>query len=100
MTHTIRLREPWQQESVPGGGMRWFRTFHRPTGLSERETVWLVIKGPFDAVELNGQSLTITEGRPADRDDITSKLADRNRLMVRTAGPAEERGFSVLLEIA
>ena len=57
-SHTIQLRDPWRHERATGGGVRWSRVFHRPTGLTERETVWLVVSDWGVVVELNGQVLS------------------------------------------
>src|SRR5690606_24867992 len=54
----IRLRDPWQCEPTPQGGLRWTRTFHRPTGLEEDDNLWLVLSGlPAEAeVQINGHA--------------------------------------------
>jgi hypothetical protein len=99
MSHTIRLRDPWQCEPIASGGTRWSRAFHRPTGLTERESVWLVISGETAAVWLGDQLLTASGDEQGIRVDITSRLANHNRLTVEVPRADEKRSFEVCLEI-
>jgi|SRR4051812_3068876 hypothetical protein len=78
MSHVIRLREPWERQSLDDGTIRFTRRFHRPTGLNANSRVWLVV-GDFhgDAeVSLNDRLLGPTD---------CSKAA----AMVGTAHPTE-----------
>lgn len=56
LAHSIRLRDPWQCEAIDGGGLRWSRRFHRPTGLEPDDQLLLVLSGlPAGAVvQVNG----------------------------------------------
>jgi len=99
MSHTIRLRDPWQHAPIQAGGMRWTRAFHRPTGLTERETVWLVVSGETSGVRLGGQLLTASGAGPGSHYDITARLADHNRLTVEVPQADVKRPFEVCLEI-
>ena len=56
LAHSIRLRDPWQCEAIDGGGVRWSRRFHRPTGLEADDQLLLVLSGlPAGAVlRVNG----------------------------------------------
>ncbi len=99
--HSIQLRDPWQSESTESG-IRWLRSFHRPTGLTERETVWLVVSLPSVVVSLNGKLLSASGDDTTVRFCVTSLLADRNRVAIIVAGEkatADERAFEVWLEI-
>jgi hypothetical protein len=98
--HTIRLRDPWQHQRAPAGGVRWSRSFRWPTELSERETVWLVISDRSAEVELNGQILSAGHRAQAGRYDISERLSARNRLVVEVPRASEIRDFDVVLEIA
>ena len=136
--HVIRLRGPWEYEfvSVAGGGVLprgtmqlpgdWppgtaglagdvylTRHFHRPTGLSESERIWLTIVNQKAAVgvTLNGQPLLTREtaksekaaaaSEPVLRLEITSLLQPRNTLNLELFKPTEDARFSgqVALEI-
>lgn len=89
--HRIRLRQPWSIESQ-AGGIVLRRAFHTPTGLSDRNQVWLVIQGlgPNLMVSVNDTELIGFSGDPEDgkekdlwRADITSLLKpDRNRVLI------------------
>ena len=99
--HTIHLRDPWQHEPTKDG-TRWLRSFHRPTGLTDGVTVWLVISGPSTAVSLNGQQLSASSDEAAARFDVTSMLTERNRMAIVVEGEtasAGGRAFDVWLEI-
>lgn len=89
--HRIQLRQPWSIESQ-AGGIVLRRTFHTPTGLSDRNQVWLVIQGlgpnlmvSVNDTELIGFSNGPEDGKEKDlwRADITSLLKpDRNRVLI------------------
>ena len=58
MPHTIRLRDPWEIERLAGGGLRYARRFHQPTGLDAGSRVTLVVALPSGvSVVLNGSPL-------------------------------------------
>ncbi len=88
-SHAIRLAEPWQRQ-LQEGGVRYQRSFHRPSGLT-RETVWLVLEDPpaGAGVILNGQPLAqvASEGGRLEI-EITGLLATRNCVEVEVAGDA------------
>ena len=88
--HTIRLRAPWERKRQEDEEV-WRRAFGRPTNLSERETVRLVLESESGEViaELNGRVLEPvgSSGEPT-RYDVTGMLGPRNLLTLRM--PAEE----------
>lgn len=88
--HRIRLRRPWHCEPV-GGGTRWRRPFHRPTGLGPDVRVWIVLQG-FSAagtVTLNGQTLgRLDPEQPECRLDATESLRPQNELTIELEAPA------------
>ena len=79
--HVIRLRGPWQQESRPGGIVRYSRRFHKPTGLEGGERVWLVIDSAASGTLLNNQPLAAEHGRC----DVTELLAGSNFLVIEAS---------------
>ena len=88
MTHTIRLRDPWDASPQADGTVRFTRHFNRPTGLETGDRVWLVIEGaaPF-SVSLNGHPVGQASRLPppaADpaRYEITALLQPRNKLEI------------------
>ncbi|NOY30134.1 MAG: hypothetical protein GXP28_08130 [Planctomycetes bacterium] len=99
--HTIRLRHPWQHEPCERG-TRWLRSFNWPAGLVAREIARLVIDPLPDSavVRLNGQTL-VAEAEGLF--DITSLLAEHNRLALELSGSASAGDtvcpFDVRLEI-
>ncbi len=97
--HIIRLRDPWQSELASESGMLWSRAFHRPTGLTERETVLLVVSNMSAIVELNGQLLRAAVGSPAGQYVITGQLLALNQLTIQVPQPSDIRPFDVTLEI-
>ena len=97
--HTIRLRNPWQQQPAESGGTRWTRAFHRPTGISEREKVWLVISDSTVPVWLGDQLLTADGIGQGGRYDITTLLENFNRLAVDVQQTTDQRSFEASLEI-
>jgi len=101
--HTIRLREPWQQETLVDGVVRWSRCFNWPTRLLPNETLWLIVSplpGGTD-VWLNGQPLGSAPQQPAGRFDTTSLATDRNLLVIHLPGTSGDDTFplDVRLEI-
>ena len=88
--HRFRLRRPWQCEPA-GGGVRWRRPFHRPTGLGPDVRVWIVLEG-FSAsgsVTLNGQALgRLDPDQPECRLDATESLRPQNDLTLDLDAPA------------
>jgi hypothetical protein len=67
LAHSIRLRDPWQCESLEGGALRWSRVFHRPTGLEPDDSLCLVISGlpPEAQVTVNGHAFEPKDEVPA-----------------------------------
>ena len=84
LAHTFRLRDPWQCECTLDGGVRWSRVFHRPTGLEADDALWLVCSGlpPGAAVTLNATRLTPRRARRSHQFEVTSLLADTNRIEI------------------
>lgn len=102
--HRIRLRAPWDsQPSSTATGARYARRFGRPTGIGERDSVWLVIDADWrsnSSLLLNGERLAPSDLTPAAtaRWDVTARLAARNELVIEwpeatatddAAGPGE-----------
>ncbi len=82
--YRIRLRKPWQVERLPDG-LRWRRTFHRPTGLGAAERVWIAVEGTdaTGSVALNDQPLGPLAGRGSpSRFEVTGLLRGRNELVL------------------
>jgi hypothetical protein len=77
LAHSFRLRDPWQCVPVDGGGLRWRRVFHRPTGLEEDDQLVLVISGLPEGAHLtvNGHALA---GGPDY--NLTAVLAETNQI--------------------
>jgi hypothetical protein len=101
--HAIRLREPWERESLADGAICFTRRFHCPTGLDAANRVWLVIDDVAGAgvVTLNDRVLgnivphqTTAPGSNATpcpaRFDITSDLCPSNLLSIQAIEPSNE----------
>lgn len=73
------------------GRVRYRRTFQKPTGLDERQRVWLVVEAPrsLGVVELNHRRLgeAYWGGQPCSF-DIAELLQDHNRLEIVVEHPA------------
>ena len=90
MMHVIRLRAPWNVESLKeaSGAVRCTRHFNRPTGIEGGDRVWLVIEGLACSatVLLNdtpiGQASRLSCGDPPARFPITPLLQARNRIVI------------------
>ena len=83
--HVIRLREPWERESLPDGGVRYRRFFNLPTGLTNDTTVTLVCDGlpAKAAVTLNGAKLESTPVTAVPwSHEVARLLISRNELIV------------------
>ena len=82
--HRIRLRDPWQRESLTDGRTRYTRRFGRPTNLGPA-IVWLVFEGRTGPAEvwLNDERLGQLTGD--GEFEVTGRLAERNGVEVRTA---------------
>ena len=81
MPHRIRLRGPWEHNSLTNC---FSRGFHRPTGLTAATRVWLVIDECTASaqIELNGKEIgAAIAGQPA-RFDITTELQPNNLLAI------------------
>lgn len=106
--HTIRLREPWDVETVAGGMKRHRRHFNKPTNLSAGEQVWITVEGSVGFVELtlNGSPPPHApshhapgQGTESRTYDVTTLLNLRNELIIVTEDtPTAARG-EVRLEI-
>jgi hypothetical protein len=83
LAHSIRLRDPWQCEPLEGGGLRWTRVFHRPTGLEPDDSLCLVICDlPAETqVTVNGHAFK-NEGQSPTQLDVTPILAADNRIEI------------------
>ncbi|MFY9342077.1 MAG: hypothetical protein WAT39_06295, partial [Planctomycetota bacterium] len=89
--HRIRLREPWQRETVAGG--MWFRRFfNRPT-ISDGERVWVVCEQPKQngVVHLDGVELGAIESDSSVWcADVTGRLKDRHELVFEMGATTDE----------
>lgn len=101
--HRIRLRAPW--DSQPSAtGARYARRFGRPTGIGERDSVWLVIDADWRSnscsLLLNGERFATSDPTTVAtaRWDVTARLVARNELVIEwpeattpddAAGPGE-----------
>ena len=97
MPHRIRLRGPWEYESLT---YCFTRRFHQPTGLTAASRVWLVIDeaDSHARVELNGQILGDVAPRTPARFEITAHLKPQNLISIRMSNTGEFIG-QVSLEI-
>ena len=83
LAHSIRLRDPWQGEPLPYGGVRWTRVFHRPTGLEPDDSLCLVISGlPAEAQVTVNEYVFANECQSPAQLDVTAILADDNRIEI------------------
>ena len=105
MTHTIRLRDPWDASPQAEGTIRFTRHFNRPTGLEAGERVWLVIEGasvPL-TVTLNGHPVGQASRLPppvdAARYEITPLLKPRNKVEIELQSASATDGQPCLGEV-
>jgi hypothetical protein len=83
--HRIRLRDPWQRETLEGGRARWSRRFGYPGRIDDFERVWLTFAGSGSAaIRLNEQPLGSTAGGDIEF-EVTALLRQRNEVVVETA---------------
>jgi hypothetical protein len=96
--HRIRLRGPWQSEPV-AGGVRRARRFGYPGRIDADERVWITCAGVAGRVEvsLNGHVLGTHDGGAPFEHEVTSLLAPRNELVMRTE--ADSAWGEVALEV-
>jgi hypothetical protein len=87
VTHSIRLRDPWDATPQADGTVHFTRHFNRSTGLEAGDRVWLVIEGAAQplAVTLNGNLVGQASRLPVPapnqaRYEITALLQPRNKL--------------------
>ncbi len=99
--HTIRLRAPWKWEREDDR-QAWRRAFGRPSNLTERETVRLVLQSESASAQatLNGKVL----GPAPAAYDVTDAIGQRNTLTLSMACTGQAEGgrappFDVRLEI-
>lgn len=99
--HTIRLREPWIVESQPGRVI-YRRYFNRPTGLTNRDVIRLVIEDLADTAKVTFNSQSLAGESPAAW-EIAPWLLARNavEIVVTSEGLPMQRPFGeVRLEIS
>lgn len=84
LVHSIRLRHPWHHSRPAADVVQWERTFHRPRGLEKDDLLWLMVAHlPAEAeVRVNGQTLPGTIDGDHSRFDLTTVLADANRVAI------------------
>lgn len=83
--HRIRLRDPWQCETLEGGRVYWRRRFGYPGRIDDCERVWLTFSGVASAaaIRLNDQPLGTAGG---DFEfEVTALLRQRNEVVVEMA---------------
>jgi hypothetical protein len=78
--HVIRLREPWSHFPIEDGE-RYERAFNCPTGLDDREQVWLVVEGLSQEADVSCNRQRLGYGKKVEC-DITAVLALRNVLQI------------------
>src|SRR5262245_39757194 len=86
LPHRIRLRGPWEHDSLANC---FSRRFHQPTGLTAATRVWLVIDECTASAQivLNGNEIGAAIcSRPA-RFDITADLQPNNLLAITLTDP-------------
>lgn len=86
LPHRIRLRGPWEHDSLTNC---FSRRFHQPTGLTTATRVWLVIDecAASAHIELNGNEIgAAIAGQPA-RFDLTRDLQPNNLLAITLSDP-------------
>ena len=89
--HVIRLREPWERESLDEGQLRLTRRFHRPTGLDSESRVWLAVDHAAGQaqVTLNDRGLGEIASYPA-RLEVTQFLLPLNLLAITLRAPSPD----------
>lgn len=108
-SHTIRLRRAWTAESTSDDSAVWRRKFNCPTGLGDRERVWLVLASVSSlssiAVSVNGDPLDFDDAERADVGggfrlawDVTSRLANHNEVVLEVAGEEAMTAAATLVE--
>jgi hypothetical protein len=80
--HIIRLREPWEVQSLPDGRMEYRRKFGKPRQRDAAERVWLVCAG-VSTVEMNDEAIE-------SACDVTSRLLPRNEVVIVSEAPLGE----------
>lgn len=91
--HSIRLREPWDRQSVSPTRTVFSRRFGRPTGIATGDRVDLVVEAAhFEAeIRLNGALVgRIDSPSTICRVDVTQSLLARNELVVTLETPQSE----------
>lgn len=89
--HIIRLREPWDREPLPGGGLRFRRRFNAPTGLRSTTTVTIVCDSPAAATTVWLNDAVLGDHAAADgtwSHGVTAELLSRNELVIDVEGLA------------
>jgi len=99
--HIIRLRQPWQR-TMQDDGVRYQRRFNCPTGLDQREQVWLVVRGLSAGAHLSCNGNNLIHGT-ADHElveaDITERLQPSNLLSIDLPGPADSAHSDLPAEV-
>lgn len=111
--HVIRLRHPWSTESVTDGPVVRRRRFNRPTGLSEREQVWLVLSMadalPVEAIAgvvVNSSRLDLAAGAAGEDEgdrlawNVTTCLGDYNEIKIEVEGDAAAAAAAIEESVA
>jgi hypothetical protein len=100
--HRIRLRGPWECQSLGDGSTRaaassrrFRRRFGYPGRIDAHERVWLTFAGVAGTAEvrLNDHVLGHHEGPAAFEFEVISLLRPRNELVVVVQGAAEQSGW-------
>ena len=93
LAHSIRLRRPWQCEPTATGGLRWTRSFHRPTGLEDDDLLWLVVSNlpgqtaPIVAEHALGLLLALAKRAWFQTNELKSgRWTSRDNVFLRVVG--------------
>lgn len=93
LVHAFRLREPWQRVLAADAAV-WSRGFHRPTGLTASDALWLVVAGlpPEAQLALNGRRLQPACPERPGEFEVTALVRGACRLEIAVPLAAGEGG--------
>lgn len=107
--HRIRLRGPWEAAGrtvklpgpVPGftGRVALSRRFGYPGTIDAQERVWLVVEGLRRPARLSLNGEALGELSTSGEFDVTSRLLERNGLVIETETDGESPWAEVALEV-
>lgn len=98
--HRIRLRSAWVREQASASSARWSRWFHRPSGLSSEDRIYVAIRDadpPIDSVWIGDHELSALErsfdddGEPMWLFQVSLEALElRNRLCLQCPSSATD----------